>query len=460
MFAIKALNYRVYLCFAIFSTIRCDIGYQVQNYEENKKDYKDYLFSRCYIDIWNTGQMKADDLPSIFAIVQKGPDTEPGYFLPQFKTSDRILQIEFKHKEKLIIICHKGGVNYDDKKIECSNGKKVPDIDTIKECKESAAKPSLRDSETSCGDSTENKLFEIGYKVFPMYSTEQYVIEDENIMTNLFFPFINVCLDPIRRVTSYTSHMIDGKTIAGRQILSFIPEDFSMEGYHVIHKAFKTDADEVRDLKKTYRPQKQFHYLYTLFREKLRDYFDNEDYNFVPRQLTPDYDMLLKNWKSLTHYFINTAPQWKILACTWDALEDLIRERASQRNYEVRIYTGTYGILTLSDIEVFISPEKLSVPKYFWKIVLHRREEDYAAIGFVTSNNPYDNEKTPFCESICRQKLWPIDVKTPGLGKTVCCPVSDMLRKMNFRIPIKKIDSKSGRFTDLRRVKNVLVMPP
>lgn len=123
------------------------------------------------------------------------------------------------------------------------------------------------------------------------------------------------------------------------------------------------------------------------------------------------------------------------------------------------MYTGTHEILTLDGIKVFISPEDLPVPKYFWKVVVHKREKNYAAIGFITSNNPYDNEKEPFCKSICRTHGWPIDVKTPGLGKTVCCTVKEMLRKMGIKIPIMKVITTSNRMMDVSDIKEVLSIP-
>lgn len=109
--------------------------------------------------------MKADDLPSVIALTKARPHHKPRYFLPQFKATDQFLQIEFKHEEKLLIVCSRENINFVETTLECSNGVKVPNTETIEECKASPPKSSLRNMKKSCGANEKNKLYEIGYRV-------------------------------------------------------------------------------------------------------------------------------------------------------------------------------------------------------------------------------------------------------------------------------------------------------
>lgn len=68
-------------------------------------------------------------------------------------------------------------------------------------------------------------------------------------------------MDPKRKTTSYTSHKINGKVIAARQITTSIPDEFEMEGYIVIDKRFTTEEGEKRHLKKIYRPVAKINYF-------------------------------------------------------------------------------------------------------------------------------------------------------------------------------------------------------
>lgn len=94
-------------------------------------------------------------------------------------------------------------------------------------------------------------------------------------------------------------------------------------------------------------------------------------------------------------YFINAAPQWQSFnGGNWEHIEDGVRRMVSDRNIDTEIWTGTYGVITLPDIngnrvEIFLEDEnsRLPVPRIFYKVVI--RPSTSSGIVFIGVNNPH-----------------------------------------------------------------------
>ncbi len=90
-----------------------------------------------------------------------------------------------------------------------------------------------------------------------------------------------------------------------------------------------------------------------------------------------------------TFYTSNISPQKHIFnSGIWEKLEQKVRYWANKYKH---LYIITGGILTDSNLET-IGYEKVSVPKYFYKIILDYTEPEIKAIAFLM---PHQQSKSP-----------------------------------------------------------------
>lgn len=140
-----------------------------------------------------------------------------------------------------------------------------------------------------------------------------------------------------------------------------------------------------------------------------------------------------------TFYYINAAPQWQTLnQNNWNTLEQNVREFSVDRNLDLQVYTGTFGVATLKDVrgqekELYLYHQNgvkaLPVPRYFWKVVYSPSTQ--AAVAFVSFNNPYahHDKSDMFCRDVCKQIRWvQWEAEDPEMGISFCCEVDDFNR--------------------------------
>ena len=96
--------------------------------------------------------------------------------------------------------------------------------------------------------------------------------------------------------------------------------------------------------------------------------------------------LLVLNSQRSTYKYINTAPQWQCFnSGNWNFLENAVRSMVELQQFGpyAEIYTGTFGIMELPDInnnlqEIWLSGnqenQRVPVPKYFWKIMKIQRK--------------------------------------------------------------------------------------
>ena len=124
-------------------------------------------------------------------------------------------------------------------------------------------------------------------------------------------------------------------------------------------------------------------------------------------------------------------------------LENEIRNQAIGRDIDLTIYTGTFGITTLADIngvqqEIYLAFDEnknglIPAPKYFWKLIYHPATNNATAV--VGINNPYAivRPEDIFCQSVCAEIPWVnwglTNVKN---GYTFCCTAADLHKAIDF----------------------------
>lgn len=141
-------------------------------------------------------------------------------------------------------------------------------------------------------------------------------------------------------------------------------------------------------------------------------------YYFARGHLAPDADFIDAGSQDATYYYINAAPQWQSFNNgNWKALETGTRDLAISRNIDLVVYTGTYGTLTLADVNgvqkpIYLAKDGSNVnvipaPKYYWKVV--HDPATNKATAFIGINNPHLTSVSGadvFCSDVCGQVGW------------------------------------------------------
>lgn len=156
-------------------------------------------------------------------------------------------------------------------------------------------------------------------------------------------------------------------------------------------------------------------------------------------------DVLIGSHQRATFYYVNAAPQWQTLnKNNWNVLEQNVRAYAIKRNANLDVYTGTFRVATLNDVngreqQLYLYDQNgrraLPVPRYYWKVVYNPKTK--AGAAFVSFNNPYTQiaQRDIFCESVCDLLKWvswdPDDVVK---GLSFCCEV-DRFRNVVEDLP-------------------------
>lgn len=154
------------------------------------------------------------------------------------------------------------------------------------------------------------------------------------------------------------------------------------------------------------------------------------DYVFAAQQLA-------------TFYYINAAPQWQSFNNgNWLKVEIGIKKFIAKRNIDTDVYTGTYGICTLPDINnktrpIFLAMDwrsganRIPVPRLYYKVII--AESIDAGIVLVGVNNPYVSiesiEQYVLCPDISDKVNYiEWDRKNITAGYSYACRVEDFTK--------------------------------
>lgn len=180
--------------------------------------------------------------------------------------------------------------------------------------------------------------------------------------------------------------------------------------------------------------------------QELADYYIHatNDYYLARGHLAAKVDFLFGNQQRATFYFLNTAPQWqRFNAQNWEALEDSSKKFASDRGYDLDVWTGTHGVMGLKDAsgtprEIWLyvngATKQIPVPKIYYRVMVHK--SDRRGIVLIGVNNPYltlDEIKKDytFCTDVSSQVnyiTWQKDDVSKGYS--YACEVQDFLKSV------------------------------
>lgn len=178
---------------------------------------------------------------------------------------------------------------------------------------------------------------------------------------------------------------------------------------------------------------------------RVEQLWDNSRDFFLARgHLAARADSIFGSQQRATFFFVNAAPQWQSFnAGNWERVETGVRNFVANRNMEVEVYTGTFGVLTLPDAsgvrrELYLDFDArgnglIPVPTYFYKVVigtLSRR-----GIVFIGVNNPHATQaevnagRYNICRDVSSQVTYiPWDRTNLARGFSYACDVNEFVQ--------------------------------
>ncbi|KAI9552478.1 hypothetical protein GHT06_022844 [Daphnia sinensis] len=174
----------------------------------------------------------------------------------------------------------------------------------------------------------------------------------------------------------------------------------------------------------------------------------NSQYFLSRGHMSPNGDFIDAASQDASFYFTNTAPQFQTFnGGNWRLLENGIRSEALSRQLDLTVYTGTFSVMTLADINNVQQPIYLAfdennnglipAPKYYWKLIHDPISNTATAV--IGINNPYLNpvkEEDIICPNVCDQVPWVneaivalTDIKK---GYTFCCTAADLHKAISY----------------------------
>lgn len=121
----------------------------------------------------------------------------------------------------------------------------------------------------------------------------------------------------------------------------------------------------------------------------------NSDVYLARGHLAAMTDFITANEQRSTFFFTNTAPQWQTFnGVNWLAVEMSSRRLAADRNINLDVFTGTFGVTQLRDESGTRQPifldfpnRQIPVPMLFFKILINQSNE--SGVVLIGVNNPH-----------------------------------------------------------------------
>ena len=169
------------------------------------------------------------------------------------------------------------------------------------------------------------------------------------------------------------------------------------------------------------------------------------DYYLARGHYSAKADYVYGSQQRATFHFVNVSPQWQTFnGGNWEALESSVRGYADKKKLDLVVFTGTYGVATLPNVngtetELYLyvdsnNNKAIPVPKFYWKSVYDPKSQ--AGVVFVGINNPYvSNPQGNYliCTDVCSEISWVNwDQKNITVGYSYCCEVDDFRSTVQF----------------------------
>ncbi|KAI9550132.1 hypothetical protein GHT06_020089 [Daphnia sinensis] len=251
-----------------------------------------------------------------------------------------------------------------------------------------------------------------------------------------FIPLYDTCHDKATSTNYFSTHNIIGRSVDADDKSNTRPS-FRQAGYYPgvdVNAAFG-QAQQNKTIARV------------VGSETLAAKYLNQKKNFFLARghLAPDGDFIDAGSQDATYYYLNMAPQWQSFnGGNWNILETTVRQIAITRDLDLTVYTGTFGIMTLTDAKgkqqpLYLTFDKnnnglIPVPKYYWKLIHH--PDSGTATAVLGINNPHLDRVVPadiLCPDVCNRIPW-MNWKLNDISKgyMFCCTAEELRKAIPF----------------------------
>lgn len=364
----------------------------------------------CYDCRFNTG-----DLGSNQPLLIK---RSTAFYLP-----DKYVQFNFDSGDQIDFACQYGFLNFPGSLVtaQCTQGNLF-----------SIGQNNWRIRDIQCKATNYPQIVHTNMRCYP----HGEIIEIGFHVGNKFIRSIQICHEATTLTNHYAHHFV---------------HQSSKKGHNELAKPFFNKA-EFDGVDCSYNKSRQIEILKDLLGPN--DYVKTTgDFFFARGHLAAHIDFALAPLQNSTYFYLNTAPTWqKLNGGNWKRFESSVRNLAFKRNYDLEVYTGTYGISQLPNATNYLKSlylnclqstthiyDKMPVPRLIYKIVIDGRQN--RGVVLISVNNIYLQlsqimQTEIICNDILDRITW-INVTGSHFrefqrGYSYACEVADFLRTVNI----------------------------
>jgi len=285
------------------------------------------------------------------------------------------------------------------------------------------------------------------------YNGTKRHIEIGFVVESVFYKLIDVCFDNVSYTTLYVKATIVSGILGNEREVkrpnftddNFYPSEMSVNNLYTKIKQNQTISS-------------------ILGLETSGNKYINATHFLSRGHLSANADFVYGSQQNATFHFVNVAPQWQTFnAGNWEKLESNVRAYADKKKLDLVVYTGTYGVATLPNVngietELYLyvdsnNNKAIPVPKFYWKAVYDPKSQ--AGVVFVGINNPYVSNPPQrdylICTDLCSKISWvEWDQKNITKGYSYCCEVDDFRSTVKYlpSFPVSGLLTEDGNTDD------------
>ncbi|KAF2353746.1 DNA/RNA non-specific endonuclease [Trinorchestia longiramus] len=266
---------------------------------------------------------------------------------------------------------------------------------------------------------------------FPCATTGNFANIGFEIKSYGFYSLVSVCFDHHKETNLFSKHTVRGASMAAKEKVQGRPSFKRDTGF------FSVSPDAC------YKQPAQKH----LF-EKVFDIPNGINIKqcryFAKGHMAPDADFVMEIERRATYYYINAVPQWQFFnSKNWKCLEGRVRNLADGRKSDIDVFTGTWQMLQMEDInsnmvDIYLGRTEnkpvIPAPTIIWKVVYDASRNEAVAFVGVNSLDPLTVTGAPCAStSVCPAIKWFSDVPytDPSGGVMHCCTVDDLKKDVS-----------------------------
>lgn len=255
-----------------------------------------------------------------------------------------------------------------------------------------------------------------------------------------FFPLMEICHNMDQQVTHYNHYTMGPYNAAYQRSIprpQFMPGGF-----------FNGD-----DVNARYSQAQQKRTVDSILGLDSSSYFDVPKNVYMARgHMAAKVDFVYAPAQWATFYYVNTAPQWQTFnGGNWERVEDGVRNFVGDRGLDLDVYTGTWGVMTLPDVEgvqqeLYLAFDEngnglIPVPKIYYRVIIDKASKlglVVVGVNNIHATQEQLEEEYILCEDVSDMIQWiGWEKRNTTRGYMYACEVTEFAERMGELPPLE-----------------------